>query len=1409
MHSRRIVSVSAAVMLGLSTAVVPVITPNITTLSVAAAQTQADPLPQPTVRTDGVDWNLARYTDGRIVALATSQFIVGSQTEGTPTYDFEDTTYDMRLVAATDNTGAPILAGTEQVYYWETVPYEGNHSTEWVYEWGISSVRDTELVRSPRNGRLVRPTADDQTAYLASNVEPFGVTINRNPAIRWRIPHLVGEPLFNVQLTMVFPRELPEPTLITPGDTYFYGGSIPLEASTADPKERAQFPAFNTNGARGPIPAEYIEWEVLPTEDPYVQTMFIPYMPAGTMSIINWQQMNPERLTYTALDATVTADKFHYEPIEVYQAEEETGAAPLNPEADRTQLAGVNFTATDETPEWVEVNLETGALTARPGYGVPAGTYEFPVDVTWPEASNTGTRILGTVIVKDRPVVANYTPVTVVQGDTLEVTGPDNSGFFPPDTVFTPIEGVTPDWVTVNPDGSVTVNPGSDVAPGPQPVRIAIELPDGTTGEGTLVVYVVNPNQPVYEPIQVVQGGDSVSTQIPANQDGTELPEGTRFGSTPDTPEWATVNPDGTVSVEVGYDVPVGAVNVPVLVTYPDGTTSVVNAPVSIINDDDPRYAPTTVQQGSDAVTPAPVDTTDGTLPEETTFTLGEGAPDWVTGIDSDTGVLTLEPGLEIPAQEYEIPVIVMIPNGDAPGSTTINIIAPVFVTEAVKSPVYEPITVAQGDTGTVPVPTAYDGVTQLPVGTTFAAVPSDPANPEAPATQDWVTIQPDGSISVVPGNGTPAGTYQVPVEVSYPDGTSEIVNATVTVTNPNEPAYTAETVLPGEIATSDVPSGLVTDGATFEVIQENVPAGWTNVSVDADGVVTATSPAEAEPGSTINIPVTINYADGTSVVVDFPVIIAPHTDAVDPFYNPVTTPAGVEVDSPLSLPEEQSIPEDTGFALEEGWTAPEGWTVSVDLNMGVVTTTPPTDARPGDSISVPVVATYPDGSTDTIPAIITVGVDQAADNNPSYDSETTAPGTAVDLPQIGDTDLPEGTEFGLPEDYTPPTGWDVVVDPGTGVVTVTPPADAVPGQFITVPVLVTYPDGSTDNAPATVIIGGGEAGEHQPEYQPENTQAGVPVDVTQDASLPAGSEFATPEGYVPPAGWDVVVDPATGTVTVTPPATASPGDVIQVPVVVTYPDGTVDRVTATVVVDADELFWFGTQVEQGGVATITVPRNLDPDGLPEDVTYTLGDGAPEWATLNPDGTITVTPGEDVLPGYYTIPVEITDADGNVRILPAIVEVVEKEQEVPPVPGGSDGGSSDGSDGGSSGPGSSLPGSSSGSSGSSVTDRCVQAAATVGIPLLALLPIGLATQVNIPGLSPLVADAQSQLQNFNTDLQQQAGIHDPATANFMNQVNAELQKHGGVVGKAVGAAALIAIGGLVGKYLYDNCVPRR
>ncbi|MCJ0924572.1 YPDG domain-containing protein, partial [Mammaliicoccus sciuri] len=226
-----------------------------------------------------------------------------------------------------------------------------------------------------------------------------------------------------------------------------------------------------------------------------------------------------------------------------------------------------------------------------------------------------------------------------------------------------------------------------------------------------------------------------------------------------------------------------------------------------------------------------------------------------------------------------------------------------------------------------------------------------------------------------------------------------------------------------------------------------------------------------------------------------------PHADANDPNYGnePVPTKPGKAVDVPQTG--DTDLPPGTTYEIPEGADIPEGWTASVDPNTGVVTVTPPADATPGTTADIPVEVTYPDGTKDTATAKVTVVPNEAQNNDPNYGNEPvpTKPGKAVDVPQTGDTDLPPGTTYEIPEGSVP-EGWTATVDSNTGVVTVTPPANATSGDNADIPVKVKYPDGSSDDTTVPVKVEANDAQNNEPNYanEPVPTKPGKAVDVPQ-----------------------------------------------------------------------------------------------------------------------------------------------------------------------------------------------------------------------------------------------------------------------------------------------------------------------
>ena len=108
---------------------------------------------------------------------------------------------------------------------------------------------------------------------------------------------------------------------------------------------------------------------------------------------------------------------------------------------------------------------------------------------------------------------------------------------------------------------------------------------------------------------------------------------------------------------------------------------------------------------------------------------------------------------------------------------------------------------------------------------------------------------------------------------------------------------------------------------------------------------------------------------------------------------------------------------------------------------------------------------------------------------------------------------------------------------------------------------------------------------------------------------------------------------------------------------------------------------------------------------------------------------------------------------------------------------------------------------------SNLSERCVNTGLGIGIPLLFLIPVGLASQMNIPGLSDFIAPINKQIQDLNTRLQMQTNTFNGPLAKQMAGIDAQLKRFGVNANQAAGAVALISAGALAIGLLADACTP--
>lgn len=930
-----------------------------------------------------------------------------------------------------------------------------------------------------------------------------------------------------------------------------------------------------------------------------------------------------------------------YTDVTVVQDKEETSAKPSD------AGEGSTFAAGEGAPTWATVNAD-GTVTVKPGMDVKPGEHSVPVKVTYSDKS-VGNATL-TVHVKPKPANEvhdpKYTDIKVKQGDEETAAAPKDVA---DGSTFAPGEGV-PSWATVKTDGTVIVNPDLKVDRGNYTVPVVVNYPDETSDKTELKVEVTKkPDNEIYNPQYdgvTVKQLDTETVAAPK-----DVAQGAKFALGDNAPDWASVAEDGTVTVNPGLDVPEGDYTVPVVVSYPDNSAdkTEVNVHVKVkpANErHDPKYTDTSVVQESTVTVAAPED-----MPDGTKFAAGEGVPEWITV--NENGTIEAKPTLETEVKEYTVPVVVTYPDG-----STDNTSAKVNVTKKPDNEIYSPelgsITVKANRTAKTP---AVEG---LPADTKFALADGAPS---------WATIDDKGVVQLNPGGDVAPQDYDVPVTITYPDGTEDTAILKVTVTERDiaevhDPAYAPIEVVQTETGTVAAPTDSTADA------EYSLGAGapkW--ATLNKDGSIEVNPDLNVETGE-YKLPVTVVYKDNSSDRTTAVVTVTkkPDNEIHDPTYSDVTVKQGDEVTAPAPT----DVAEGATFEAGEG--VPSWITVNPD---GTVTAKPGLEVE-AKEYTVPVKVTYPDKTGDDTTVNVTVTVKPTNElHDPTYSDVTVKQGDEETAP--APTDVAEGAKFaageGAPE-------WATVNEDGS--VTVKPGLEVVDGKY-TVPVKVTYPDTSADDTTVNITVTVKPANEiHDPTYSDVTVKQGDEVTAPAPTDVAEGATFEAGEG-VP--SW-ITVNPD-GTVT------AKPGTDVEakeytVPVKVSYKDGSGDDTTVNITVTVkptNEKYnptYPGADVKQGDETTVAPPADVA-----DDAEFALGEGAPDWATVNPDGTVTLKPSKEVEPGEYDVPVVITYPDGSTTTTTLKVTITKQDK-----PNDNTGGSS----GSSSGLFGSLSGSSNGSS---------------------------------------------------------------------------------------------------------------
>ena len=585
-----------------------------------------------------------------------------------------------------------------------------------------------------------------------------------------------------------------------------------------------------------------------------------------------------------------------------------------------------------------------------------------------------------------------------------------------------------------------------------------------------------------------------------------------------------------TVQSKPSTNISGDAGNAIVLVTYPDKSTKEVTVSVTVINQNKDDYTPK--YDGGSGKPGAKIEISlkeenGKDIPEGTTYT--SLTPEEIT-VDAKGKVTVTVPSDKNPRDKVTGKVFVHYPD-----KSTEEVPVSVTVINQDKddyTPQYNDGSGKPGATVDISVTEATGKI--IPEGTTYTSL-----------TPEEITVDDQGKITVtIPSDKNPGDKVTGKVFVRYPDKSTEEVPVSVTVLSRDRDDYTPK------YDDSNGKSGTSVEIPLTEATGKTIPAGTTytsltpdEITVDDKGKVTVTIPAEKNPGDKVTGKVFVRYPDKSAEEVTVNItVVNRDKDDYTPNYNDDGGKPGTSVEIPVK---------------DEKEKVPEPIPVEVPAKVPVEVPDKEPDEEP-DGVLVP--DKKPDENYVTVvdnPVVVHVERFKVV-YTPYYEEGRGKPGLSVEIPvsEARGRTIPSDTKFKSDQP-------GITVD-DKGKVTVTIPADKNPGDKVTGTITITYPDGTIDEAPVSVIVVNLDKDYYTLKYPDgkgePRARVEIPVSEVNGKTIPEGTTYTS----LTPG--EITVDNQ-GKVTVTIPADKNPGDKVTGKVLVRYPDRSEEEVPVSVTV--------------------------------------------------------------------------------------------------------------------------------------------------------------------------------------------------------------------------------------------------